>query len=60
MGHITAENLQRFEAFSWAATNTLKSRTRTTFILYVSATHSAISGALVIENETIRDGKIVK
>jgi hypothetical protein len=29
-------------------------------ILYVSSTHSAVSGALVVEKETTRDCKIVK
>jgi hypothetical protein len=29
-------------------------------ILYVSATHSAVSGALVIVKETVKNGKIVK
>jgi hypothetical protein len=29
-------------------------------ILYISTTHSAVSGALVVEKEATRDGKIAK
>jgi hypothetical protein len=55
-----AEGLRGYESLPPAVVDAIKSRTGPASLLYVSTTHSVVSGALVIEKEMSQMGKVTK
>jgi hypothetical protein len=59
-GSRATKSLRGLKELSQKITYSLQPREGTTLILYISATHAAVSGALMVEKEIVSNGKVMK